>query len=395
MADSEYKAILVKNEVANATVFLDIYSKCDLICWIALHKKSIEPHEAYFFREKHTFKYKIRILNKTDPENKKTETILSVKEWKRDNLIFVVSNNDGSFTCNEEDLSEYPEERQICIRRKNMEDETSFEYGRNLYDILKLDMKVLRKRTLEEQDKIIKKAYHEQMLVHHPDRNPDSADSHMCQEVIMAYAILGDREKRAQYHDLTDYNGGWLSSSRWKAIFKPEAHGKHEILKRIGLLVFSVAMVAGGLAITILTDGSGWPILLAAKSAADFLMGGSFLAMRAAVSYDAIENGVSVKKYATNFLIGGVVAVTARAAATGAGVTAGVAFDAVAGTGDVAIDVILRAAVDGLSFSGVDEPAAEFAAHVATMCKAAFPKAVPSTAGDAACSNPVIISSML
>ena len=395
MADSEYKAILVKNEVANATVFLDVYSKWDLICWMAIHKKSIEPHEAYFFREKHSFKYKIRILNKNDPENKKTETILSVKEWKRDELILVVSNNDGSFTCNEEDLSEYPEERQICIRRKNMKDETSFEYGRNLYAILKLDMKELRKHTLEEQDKIIKKAYHEQMLIHHPDRIPDSGDSHICQEVIMAYSILGDREKRAQYHDLTDYDGGWLSWSRWKAIFKPEAHGKYENLKRIGLLALSAAMVAGGVAITVFTDGLGSPILLAAKSAADFLLGGSLRGMRAALSYDAIKNGVSVKKYATNFMIGGAVAGAAGAAAVGVGVTGGVVYDAVAGSGDVASDVILRGAVDGLPYSGVDEPAAELSAQVATECEAAFAKASLSTAGDAACSNPVIISSML
>ena len=318
-----------------------------------------------------------------------------MKEWKRDNLIFIVSNNDGSFTCNEEDLSEYPEERQICIRRKNRENDRSFEYGKNLYAILKLDMKELRKHTLEEQDKIIKKAYHEQMLIHHPDRNPDSGDSDICQEVIMAYSILGDREKRAQYHDLTDYNGGWLSLSHWKAIFKPEAHGKYEILKRVGLLVFSVAIFAGGVAIIVLTDGLGLPILLAAKSAANFLIGGSTLGMRAVVSYDAIKNGVNLNKYATNFMIGGAVAAAAGAAAIGAGVAAGVAFDAVAGVGEVASDVILRGAVEGLPCLGVDEPAAKFAAHVATACGAAFAKASPSTAGDAARSNPVIISSML
>ena len=395
MADSEYKAILVKNEVAHATVFLDVYSKWDLICWMTIHEKSIEPHKEYLFREKQSFKYKIRILNKNDPENKKTETILPVKEWKRDELILIVSNNDGSFTCTEEDLSDYPEERQICIRRKNREDETSFEHGRNLYAILKLDMKEVRKHTLEEQDKIIKKAYHEQMLIHHPDRNPDSADSHICQEVIMAYSILGDREKRAKYHDLTDYNDGWLSWSRWKAIFKPEAHGKYETLKRIGLLVFSAAMVAGGVAITILTDGLGLPTLLASKSAANFLIAGSFLGAHAVSSYDAIENGVNVKKYATNFMIGGVVGAATGAASMGAGAAAGVAYDAVAGVGDVATDVILRGAVDGLPCLGVDEPSAKVAAAVATVCKKVCSKAGPSTPGEAARSNPVIISTML
>ena len=107
-----------------------------------------------------------------------------------------------------------------------MEDEASFESGRNFYTMLRLDMKEVRKKSLEEQDAIIRKAYKKQMLLFLPDRNPDAPDGvHMCQEITMAYGILGDRKKRALYHDMTDYREGWLSRSRWKAIFKPEAHG--------------------------------------------------------------------------------------------------------------------------------------------------------------------------
>ena len=340
MADSEYKSLLVKNEVANATVFLDVYSGWDPICWMTIHKKSIEHNKEYFFREKHSFKYKIRILNKKDPENKKTETILPVKEWKGDKMIFVMSDNVGGFTCNEKDLSEYPQERQICVRRKNMEDETSFEYGRNLYAILKLDMKEIRKHTLEEQDKIIKKAYHRQMLIFHPDRNPDSADSHICQEITMAYSILGDREKRAKYHDLTDYSGGWLSKSRWKAIFKPEAHGSDEKKKRIGLLVFSAVMLAGGIAITICTAGLGLPAFFAGGIASGLLIGGSIQGACRVVSHDSIQNGVSIKKYAKSFAIGAAIGAAGGAACSGIGaailgVESGVLSVAEAGAGEL------------------------------------------------------------
>lgn len=339
MGDSEYKAILVKNKATDATVFLDVYSEWDLICWMTIHQRSIEPSKEYFFRDKHLFKYKIRILNKKDPENKKTETILSVKKWKGDKLISVTNSGDG-FLCNEEDLSEYPEERQICIRRKNMEDETSFEYGRNLYAILKLDMKEVRKHTLEEQDKIIKKAYHKQMLIFHPDRNPDSADSHICQEIVMAYSILGDREKRARYHDLTDFSGGWLSKSRWKAIFKPEAHGSDEKKKRIGLLVFSAVMLAGGLAITICTGGLGLPAFFCSNIAAGILIGGSIQGAFRVVSQDSIQNGVSVKNYAKSFAIGAAVGAVGGGACAGItsailGVEATVLSVAEAGAGEL------------------------------------------------------------
>ncbi len=118
------------------------------------------------------------------------------------------------------------------------------------------------------------------MLLFHPDRNQDLADSHICQEIIMAYSTLGDREKRAVYHDLTDYSGGWLSKSRWKAIFKPEAHGKNEKWKRIGLLVFSAACIVGGVAMTVATGGFALPVAIAGNIAAGASIGVLFKVFR-------------------------------------------------------------------------------------------------------------------
>ncbi|XP_028418029.1 uncharacterized protein LOC114542773 [Dendronephthya gigantea] len=254
----------------------------------------------------------------------------------------MLEEGDQDFKVNEHDLINYPREWQICVRRKNLEDETSEKMGRNLYAILKLDMKDVRKQSPEEQDKMIRKAYHKQMLIFHPDHNPN-ADNHICQEIIMAYSILGDREKRASYH-LTDYSGGWLSKSRWKAIFKPEAHGRHEGLKRVGLLLFSAVCVVGGVAITVLTGGLGLPILIVGNIIAGGLIGGSIQGAFRTISYDSIKNGVELKKYAKSFGIG------AALGAIGGIATAGVTM-AIIGTGNTAV-AIAEAAVSDLIASG-------------------------------------------
>ena len=215
--DPEYKAVLIKNETSESTVFLSVYSAFDPICWLPLKKESIEPGKQYFYRDKDAFKYEIRTQKKETKKAKK-KIVLTVKKWEEDMLISVEDGTSDERLVHEETLSKYPDERQIAVRRKNMKEETSWEYGRDFYGILKLNMKEVRKNSLDEQDKIIKKAYYRQMLIFHPDRNPDLADDEMCQEIVMAYSILGDRKKRALYHDVTDYSGGWLSKSRWRAI---------------------------------------------------------------------------------------------------------------------------------------------------------------------------------
>ncbi|XP_028417108.1 uncharacterized protein LOC114541367, partial [Dendronephthya gigantea] len=336
--DPEYKAILIQNKTKDATVLLDIYSKYDKLCWLPLKTEVIESQKQFFYRDKKTFSYKIRSKKETDQIYK----TFPVKKCV-DNKLIMLEEGDQDFKVNEHDLINYPREWQICVRRKNLEDETSEKMGRNLYAILKLDMKDVRKQSPEEQDKMIRKAYHKQMLIFHPDHNPN-ADNHICQEIIMAYSILGDREKRASYHDLTDYSGGWLSKSRWKAIFKPEAHGRHEGLKRVGLLLFSAVCVVGGVAITVLTGGLGLPILIVGNIIAGGLIGGSIQGAFRTISYDSIKNGVELKKYAKSFGIG------AALGAIGGIATAGVTM-AIIGTGNTAV-AIAEAAVSDLIASG-------------------------------------------
>ncbi len=337
--DPEYKAILVKNDTSNSMVFLFVYAALDPICWLSLTKQSIEPGKQYFYRDRDAFKYELRIQKK-EPKKAKRKTVLPVQMWIEDKLISVKDGTDDNGIPHEEKLSKYPEERQIAIRRKNLEDETSWEYGRDLYGILKLNMKEVRKKKKEEQDEMIKKAYRKQMLLFHPDRNPDLADSHICQEITMAYSILGDPEKRALYHDLTDYSGGWLSKSRWKAIFTPEAHGSNEKWKRIGLLVFSAALVAGGIAISITTAGLGTLAFFSGSIAAGALFGGGVQGAFRVVSYDSIENGVKVKKYAQSVAIGAALGAAAGGACAGVtsailGIQNTVAAIAEAGAGEL------------------------------------------------------------
>lgn len=62
---------------------------------------------------------------------------------------------------------------------------------RNFYHILSQD----------NQDKEIAKAFLSELQIWHPDHNEDG-DVAMVRELIMAYSILKDREKRARYNTL-------------------------------------------------------------------------------------------------------------------------------------------------------------------------------------------------
>ena len=310
--DPGYRSILVKNDTSESTVFLYVYPPWLPICWISWASKSIQPKKEYLYRFAKPFKYEIRI----ERQNEKP-IILAPTVHTHNKLLFVTDQGDVI----EDDLFNYPCEHQMCVRRNNIDDEVSDEHGRNLYAILKLSMNDIKGKSLEEQDKIIRRAFRRQMFRFHPDRNPNvPTGNHFCQEVAFAYSILGDREKRAQYNDLTKYKGGWLSWSRWEAIFKPEAHEKYERIKRIGLLLFSALSIAGGVAIGFITAGLAAPVAIALNaSISGALIGGGIQSALRTASYDSIANGVSMKKFLQSYAVGA--AFGAVAGVTTAGIT--------------------------------------------------------------------------
>ncbi|CAG2198850.1 unnamed protein product [Mytilus edulis] len=96
----------------------------------------------------------------------------------------------------------------MCIRKINVSKETSSDEGRNLYEILKLDFKEIRKLDKEKQDQEIRTAYHREIRRWHSDTAGELGDDEMAHEVIAAYEILTNHERRAEYHNKADYTEG-------------------------------------------------------------------------------------------------------------------------------------------------------------------------------------------
>ncbi|KAL9986956.1 hypothetical protein ACROYT_G001175 [Oculina patagonica] len=72
----------------------------------------------------------------------------------------------------------------------------SLDEGRNLYNILRLDMEKVRAMSKGKQDEEIRTAFIRELRIWHLEFN-DDGDEAIVRGVIMAYDILQDREKRA------------------------------------------------------------------------------------------------------------------------------------------------------------------------------------------------------
>ena len=129
--------------------------------------------------------------------------ICSTRIWEKDTL-FLVAGSKTNPKVEEKDLSECLLEKRLCVRRQNMETESFVGSARNLYEVLRLNMKNVRGKGLEEQNEIITKAFIRQFRRWYPDRNQEPVDDHICE----------DPEKHATYNNEVEYNNGWLSVSR-------------------------------------------------------------------------------------------------------------------------------------------------------------------------------------
>lgn len=316
---ADYKSVLIRNDTQGCQATLYVYSRHDPLCWISSSSKILSPGTSYLHRYEHEFKFEIKGIYHT----KKKINLLNVRKWIKDTHITILD----SETVKERDLENHEMEKTICIRKLNVEKEVSLDHGRNLYEMLKLNFEEIRKLDKDKQDKEIKKAFQKEIRRWHSDIAGEHGDDEMAHEVIVAYDILKDREKRAEYHNKANYSKGWLSTSRWKSIFWSECETKeqkYKYRKRLAMMALSVGIGLGGLVLSLFTAGAAAPAVvgICGTLGAGCLGGGVQSAVRI-VNRKSIEKGCDVKDYAKSFGLGFVAgAVTGGA---GVGISAGIA----------------------------------------------------------------------
>ena len=200
-----------------------------------------------------------------------------------------------------EDNEECNTTKQICLPKMPLRNElvlpnTSGKV--NLYDILGLDMEVVRKLNIDDQKKAINEAFRDKIRISHPDKN---GDDEIAMQIIVAKEILLNDERRARYHNETDYDKGWLSPQRCQAIFWPDCYTEKQnkaYWHRIGLMATSSGLAIGGVVVTALTAGAAVPILYGVLFGGG-LIGAGIQSGMYTISKDSVLNECDTKSYAT------------------------------------------------------------------------------------------------
>lgn len=300
------KSLVIINESANAKVTINLFVTWDVVCWLPYTSKTIKPNTKFLHSSDKDCKLEL-VARLKDKQPKKI--LLKPQQWIEDRLIRITD----SLDIKEDNLAKYPQEKKECLRKMQRDEELeSHGGGRNLYNILRLDMGQVRAMSKEEQDEEIRTAFIRQLRIWHPEFN-DDGDEGIVREVIMAYDILQDREKRARYHNIADYDSGWLSVKRFKAVFWPECETMEQRLawiKRMGLLALSAGLTIGGIVGVVLTAGFSSPWLVTS------IMGGLH-SLQQAISKEAIADGCDVKKWLIKTGIGYILAVIPGGTAIG------------------------------------------------------------------------------
>ena len=280
-----YKPLLVKND-ARCQVTIKFYHNWDVACMISHASNVIMPGTT--FSCSHKKGRRIELIARFESDSVKGRKVLSKPQvWASDQSIRITDNPDIEMNT----LTS--EEKESCLRKKSREKElASLEGGCNLYNSLRLNMKDVRAMAKKEQDEEIKKAFHREIKIWHRYCNLDG-DDEVARQVIMAYDILGNREKRARYNDMADYDSGWLSMRRFKAIFFPECETMEQRLawiKRMFLLALTVGITVSGILAVVLTAGFSSPFMVPVAC-------GGVRALASIMSREAVLDGCSVKKW--------------------------------------------------------------------------------------------------
>lgn len=320
--DEDYKSLLIRNDSSDAILTLYLYSQWDRVGWISKESKIINPSNKYLHRSKKRFQFQVVArfddrkdkkseddsqTDKKDEEDKqdkpikKKQVLREVQQWKEDKLLKITGFfGSESLDVVERDLAYYPEDKQICLRKLQRGKEFKVTSGgRNLYEILGLDMATVRKMSKEEQKEAIRRGYGTQIRRWHPDNS--FGDEEIAKEIIHAYELLRDEALRARYNNLADYDGGWLSWSRYKAIFKPECLGEEQkkaYRKRMCMFAASLAMTAIGIGLTVGTAGLAAPALVAVGAVfGGGLIGGGFQSLQHTLNQRAIVDECLYKEW--------------------------------------------------------------------------------------------------
>lgn len=247
VSGKHYNCLIVKN-CSDVKITVYFYTGYSPWCNVSNFSKILEPKENHRYHNENSFKFDIF----THEENKKLKRLLEPKEC---NDVIVITINQ-SLNC--QYCTVAAKDKQIIHRL--IERENEFPPG-DLYEQLGLDRKEVRKMKKENLKKAVTTGFRKVMLIWHPDRlngNSEAAD-----RITQARDILLDDERRATYHNLIDYEKGWLSSGRWKAIFWSECGSEEQrkaYRKRMFLFGMSSLIAVGGI-ITIFTGGVGLPLL--------------------------------------------------------------------------------------------------------------------------------------
>ena len=344
MDEEKYKSVLIINESVDAHVTLYHYLLWDVICWMSYKSKIIKPGEKYLHLSKDEFQFKL-VARFEDKRAKKT--LLELQQWNEDKLFKITGHKETwSPTLTEGKLAEYPEEKRICLRKLQRDKELKTTCGgRNLYEILGLDMDTVRKMPKDEQSRALKKGFRTQIRIWHPDHN--GGDEEVAKEILFAYEILQDDKTRARYHNLADYDEGWGSLKHYKAIFWPECvteEQKWAYRKRMLLFALSAVMTVGGIALTIHSAGLATPALVASGA----VFGGGFAgaglqSLQHTLKKESVVDECSTKDWFIKAGIGFLGGAATGGAATG--ITAGVT-----GLGSTALE---SAAVTAGQYMGI------------------------------------------
>ena len=162
------------------------------------------------------------------------------------------------------------------------------------------------------------------MKIWHPDKN--FGDGEIAVQIIVAKETLLDDERRARYHNEADYDKGWFSLKRYKAIFWPECYTEEQNIAywcRIGLMAASLGLAVGGVILTALTVGAAAPAAVVCGAIfGGGLAGAGIQSGMHTITKDSVVNGCDAKSWALKAGIGFMGGAVTGGAAVG--ITAGV-----------------------------------------------------------------------